>query len=83
MLLSGSSNFFIYSRPNGSFGLGDDGLNGPSALAFNSDASYLFVASSVGDTVAVFSRKFCSGALSYSDHKKEGDLEGASHDYRA
>ncbi|MEM7479613.1 MAG: beta-propeller fold lactonase family protein [Acidobacteriota bacterium] len=65
----------------GDLAAGQDGLDGPVALALSSDASYLFVAASGGHTVAVFDRNSITGALTYSDHVAESagtpGLDGA------
>ncbi|MEM7049881.1 MAG: beta-propeller fold lactonase family protein [Acidobacteriota bacterium] len=75
--LSGSLTFSS-SLAQSDLGSGEDGLDGPAALAFSSDASYLFVAAEVGDTIAAFARNSGTGVLTYSDHRTNGAMEGST-----
>ncbi len=65
---------FVEAQKDGVGGV--DGLNGARALAFSDDGRHLYVAGSVDNAVAVFSRNAATGALTFVEAKFDG-LGGA------
>ena len=57
-----------------------DGLNGPLSVTVSPDGKHVYVAASLEDEVAIFSRNSTSGALTYVGIVKDGvgDVEGLS-----
>ena len=49
-----------------------DGLNGATGVALSPDGAHAYVASSINNAVAVFSRNSVSGGLAYVEVKKDG-----------